>query len=116
MTVVRRLYLGGMIVALAAGGCATARAKAQPEPPALEVPAPPPRVIVPPDPEPAQQQPTPTPEPETPQQKPARRPAPQRSDVARSEKKVDAPPVVETVSPAIPPPATPPTARAMREK
>lgn len=113
MTVVRRLYLGGVIVALAAGGCATARAKAQPEPPALEVPAPPPRVIVPPDPEPVQQ-PTPTPEPEAPQQKPARRPAPQRPeprpDLARGEKKVEAPPVVETVNPATPPTATPPTA------
>lgn len=112
MTLVRRLYFGVVIVALAAGGCATARAKAQPEPPALEVPAPPPRVIVPPDPEPVQQ-PTPAPEPEAPQQKPPRRPAQRlepRPDVARGEKKIEPPPVVETVNPAPPPAAATPAA------
>jgi outer membrane biosynthesis protein TonB len=112
MVTVRRVFLAGVIVAFAAGGCATAGAKAQPEPAALEVPAPPPRVIVPPDPEPAQP-PAPMPEPEARQQKSPRRPTSPRPDTkadpARGEKKVEGPPpVAETVNPT--PPATPPTA------
>lgn len=111
MALVRRFYLAGVIVALAAGGCATARAKTQPEPASLEVPAPPPRVIVPPDPEPVEP-PEPVVEPETSPQKPPRRQAPPRSegkvDPARDKKPETQPPAAEAVNPA---PAVPsPTA------
>jgi hypothetical protein len=109
---VRRLMLGIVLAALAAGGCATSRARVAPEPAALDVPPPPPRVIVPPEPEPV----TPaasTPEPEPRQQKPARR-QPARPDARppeppRTDKKPETsapPPVVEPVPPVAAPTAT----------
>jgi len=99
MGTVRRLLFTAALLALAAGGCATARAKTPAAPPPLDVPAPPPRIIVPPDPEPAPPPPiitevTPKP------QAPARRPA-----AARPETKTEAP------KPADPPAVAPaPTA------
>jgi len=124
------LSIGVVIAALAAGGCATARAKTQAEPASLEVPAPPPRVIVPPEPEPEATS-TPTPDPEPTQQKPARRPAPPRSEAkpnaAREVKPPEPapPPVVETVRPIVParpgleqalPAAQPEVERQVREQ
>lgn len=110
MNTLGRVLLAGVLVMLAAAGCAKARANVEPEPLSLEVPAPPPRVIVPPDldPEPAE---PPVSEPEPPQQKPARRPSQPRPDgkagPARTEKKVEVPPpVVEAAHPVPPPTAT----------
>jgi hypothetical protein len=96
---VRRLFLAAAIVALASGGCATAKAKPRIEPALLDVPAPPPRVIVPPDPEPVQPQ-APVPDPEPKSQTPARRVV-----AARPDTKVDPARVVEPSGPPAPPPA-----------
>ena len=99
---VRRLLLAAALMALASGGCATARAKTPVAPPPLDVPAPPPRIIVPPDPEPAPPPPiitevTPKP------QAPARRPA-----APRPEAKTEAPKPADP--PTVAPPAPAPTA------
>jgi outer membrane biosynthesis protein TonB len=91
--VVRRLFLAAAMMALASGGCATARAKVPAAPTPLDVPAPPPRIIVPPDPEPAPPPPTiteVTPKPQTPARRPA---APRPEPKADPPKPVD-PPVV----------------------
>jgi len=103
---VRRLFLAAAIVALASGGCATARAKPRVEPGPLEVPAPPPRVIVPPDPEPVQLPPA-APDPEPKSQKPApRAPAPRpetKADPARpTEPPAPAPAPTATLQQALP--------------
>lgn len=89
---VRRLFLSAAIVALVSAGCAGAKAKPRVEPVALDAPAPPPRVIVPPDPEPIQP-PPPAPDPEPKAQKPARRPAPPRSDGKAEPSRASDPPV-----------------------
>jgi pyruvate dehydrogenase E2 component (dihydrolipoamide acetyltransferase) len=116
MGAVRHLILAGVIAALAAGGCATARAKTAPEPPSLEVPAPPPRVIVPPEPEPAAPV-TLVPDTEPSQQKsgsnkPRVRQEP-RPDPARTQKtEPPPPPAVETARPVAPPPTVAPLLQA----
>jgi outer membrane biosynthesis protein TonB len=96
---VRRWLLAAAMMALASGGCATARAKTPVAPTPLDVPAPPPRIIVPPDPEPTPPPPIisdVTPKPQTP---------PRRQTAARPETKTEAP------KPADPPTAAPaPTA------
>jgi outer membrane biosynthesis protein TonB len=99
---VRHLLLAAALMALASGGCATARAKTPVAPPPLDVPAPPPRIIVPPDPEPAPPPPiitdvTPKP------QAPARRPAAPRPETKTEAPKPADPP---TVAPAPAPTAT----------
>jgi len=106
-------------VALAAGGCATGSAKAQSDSPSLEVPAPPPRVIVPPSPdvEQAADAASATEPAETPPTAAGRRGATggtrPKTDPARTEKKVETPPVVETVTP--PPVVAPPSATLKQE-
>jgi outer membrane biosynthesis protein TonB len=103
---VRRLFLAAALLALASGGCATARAKTMVAPTPLEVPAPPPRIIVPPDPEPTP--PTPiitevTPKPPA----AARRPAPPRPETKTEAPKPADPPAVApaptaTLQPVLP--------------
>jgi hypothetical protein len=97
---VQRLFFAAVIVALASGGCATAKAKPGVAPAPLDVPAPPPRVIVPPEPEPVQP-PAAAPEPEPKSQKPARRVV-----APRPETKPDAVRVAEPPPPAALPAAT----------
>jgi hypothetical protein len=97
--IVRRLLLAVALVALASGGCATARAKTPVAPPPLDVPAPPPRIIVPPDPEPAPPPPvitevTPKPQAAT------RRPAAQRPETKTEAPKPADPPTVAPAAPA----------------
>jgi hypothetical protein len=93
---VRRLLLAAALMALASGGCATARAKTPIAPTPLDVPAPPPRIIVPPDPEPTPPPPViteVTPKPQTPPRRPA---------ALRPETKAEAPKPADppTVAPA----------------
>ncbi len=95
---VRRYFLVAAMMALASGGCATARAKTPAAPIPLDVPAPPPRIIVPPDPELPALPPTATevaPKPQT----PARRPAAPRPETKIEPPKpaVADPPVVAAV-------------------
>jgi hypothetical protein len=96
---VRRLVLVTAFVAIAAGGCATARVKTQPAPVRLEVPVPPPRIIVPPEPEPEPAEaPAPAPEPETRVQK-----APRRPPVVVPPRPVTTPDTTRAVPPPQPP-------------
>ncbi len=93
---VRRYFLVAAMMALASGGCATARAKTPATPTPLDVPAPPPRIIVPPDPEVTPPPPTVTevtPKPQT----PARRPAAPRPETKIEAPKPADPPVVAAV-------------------
>jgi hypothetical protein len=90
---VRRLILVAAMMALASGGCATARAKTPAVPTPLDVPAPPPRIIVPPDPEPTPPPPIVTdvtPKPQT----PARRPAVTKPETKTEPPRPPDPPVV----------------------
>ena len=89
----QRLLFVAAMLALASGGCATARAKTPAAPTALEVPSPPPRIIVPPDPEPTPPPPTiteVTPKPQT----PPRRQAAARPDAKTEPPRPAEPPVV----------------------
>jgi len=112
---VRRLLLAAALVALASGGCATARAKTPVAPPPLDVPAPPPRIIVPPDPEPPPPPPiitevTPKP------QAPARRPAAPRPETKTEAPKPADPPTVAPAPTATLQQALPTTASEARRQ
>jgi outer membrane biosynthesis protein TonB len=106
----RRYFLVAAMLALASGGCATARAKTPVAPTPLDVPAPPPRIIVPPDPELTPPPPTVTevtPKPQT----PARRPAAPRPETKVEAPKPADPPVVAAVPAATLQQTLPTTAR-----
>lgn len=105
MNVVRPLSFALLIVALAVGGCATARAKARPDLPSLEVPDPPARVIVPPAAEaPTTQDDTrvAVPAPAVPGGKPGQRSSPSnRAEAPRTDKRPDPPSAPEPVKPQV---------------
>jgi 2-oxoglutarate dehydrogenase E2 component (dihydrolipoamide succinyltransferase) len=96
---VRRLLLAAAMMALASGGCATARAKTPVAPTPLDVPAPPPRIIVPPDPEPTPP-PAPVAEAVPKPQTPARRPPAPRPDTKIDPPRPADPPIVTAATPA----------------
>ncbi len=103
------------MMALASGGCATARAKTPVAPTPLVVPAPPPRIIVPPDPEPPPAPPTiteVTPKPQTPVRRP---PAPRPETKTEAPKPAD-PPTVAPAPTATLQPVLPTTASEARRQ
>jgi hypothetical protein len=115
VSTVRRLFLAAALVALASGGCATARAKTPVAPTPLDVPAPPPRIIVPPDPE------LPPPPPVITEVTPkppaaARRPAAQRPETKTETPKPVDPPAVATAPTATLQQALPTTASEVRRQ